>query len=596
MKESGSKPVYAMKTEKDVSIQMRDGINLAADVYRPDAKGKFPALLAYGPYGKELQSLVLTFPPQSRPSPLWDGAIEAGDTNYIVPRGYVHVIADARGTGHSEGECCGIYGVGGGYEGRDCYDLVEWIAKQAWCDGNVGMVGISYYATAMILAAAEHPPHLKAIFAEGGHYESYDLGYHGGIMWLFPRASREGRGGDSGYALGHAASAMKKRLSRAAFEQRLKERLDDPDVKNYPNLFHILHYPDAHPLVIDFLLNPCNGPFYQESEALGKAGRVKIPTHLSVRWGRGWTVEGTIACYDRVRGPKKIELHPLPPMQERPFHELHDLMIRWYDYWLKGIDNGVMDEPPIKIFVEGIRQWRYEQEWPLARTEWTKFFLRPHGKLSREPEPLPAASAAPDGFYQAPLTVTQTISSLKWSTGPLAEDTEVTGPSALTFHASIDTDDTNFILKLYDVDPHGKRTQLTTGWLKASHRELDKSQSKPWFPCHPHMRSIPVVPGEINEYAIRIFSMSNVFKAGHRIEIELSSLEPFHDAAIALLPPDSFHLPSSRATTHKIYRDQDHPSHLLLPVIPKKSAVAAQQTTVSSPASSRRRPHRNRTT
>ncbi|UCH08855.1 MAG: CocE/NonD family hydrolase, partial [Deltaproteobacteria bacterium] len=115
---------------------MRDGVRLALDIYRPEDKGKFPALLAYGPYGKELQALGLTFPPQARPSPLWDGCIEAGDTNYIVRRGYAHIVVDARGTGKSEGECCSIYGASGGYEGRDCYDLVEWIAQQPWCNGN----------------------------------------------------------------------------------------------------------------------------------------------------------------------------------------------------------------------------------------------------------------------------------------------------------------------------------------------------------------------------------------------------------------------------------------------------------------------------
>ena len=566
----GSKPVHGVRTEKDIFVKVRDGIHLALDIYRPDAKGKFPALLAYSPYGKELQTLTLTFPPQARPSPLWDGCIEAGDTNYIVPRGYVHVVADARGTGASEGECCAIYGVGGGYEGRDCYDLIEWIAAQPWCDGNVGMVGISYYATVQVFAAAEKPPHLKAIFMNGGHYESYDLGYHGGIMWLFPRASREGRGGDSGYALGRPYSAMRKRLSKKEFEKRLKERLDDPDVKNYPNLFHMLHYPDSHPLVLDFLLNPYNGPFYQESEAMSKADKVTIPAHVSVKWGRGWTVDGTIDCFQRMRGQKMLEIEALPPMQERPFHEFHDVMIRWYDYWLKGIDTGIMDEPPIKIFVEGIKQWRFEYEWPLKRTEWTKFYLRPRGRLLREPEPLPEDCVAPDGFYQATLTVTSTVQSLKWSTPPLLEDVEVTGPAALYLHVSIDTDDTNFIVKLYDVDPHGNRTQMSTGWLKASHRELNEKKSKPWLPHHPHTRSIPVVPGQIYEYAIRVFSMSNVFKKGHRIELERSSQEPFGDAAITLLPPDSFHLPSGRATTHKIYRDKNHPSHLLLPVVPVK--------------------------
>src|SRR5512135_1570902 len=127
-KAKGSQPIYQVKLEKDVYVPVRGGVRLCADVFRPDADGKFPALLAYGQYGKELEEIGLTFPPQARPSPLWDGAIEAGDTNYIVSRGYAHIVADARGTGKSEGECCGVYGAGGGYEGRDCYDLVEWIA------------------------------------------------------------------------------------------------------------------------------------------------------------------------------------------------------------------------------------------------------------------------------------------------------------------------------------------------------------------------------------------------------------------------------------------------------------------------------------
>jgi uncharacterized protein len=567
----GSKPIYGVMSKKDVFITMRDGVRIAADIYRPDAKGKFPALLAFGPYGKELEALAQTFPPQARPSPLWDGCIEAGDTNYIVPRGYAQIVVDARGTGKSEGEFCGVMGPGGGWEGRDCYDLIEWIAQQDWCDGNVGMVGISYFATVMILAAAEHPPHLKAIFANGAHFNNYELAYHGGIMWLFPRAALEGRGGDSGVAVKNATSVMRKKLSKEEFERLVRERLNDPDIKNYPNLYHILHYPDSHPMIIDLILNPFAGPFYRKAEPLSVAHKVTIPTHVSIKWGRGWNVDGTIDCYNAVKGPKMLEIEGLPPMQERPFHEFHDVMLRWYDYWLKGIDTGIMDQPPIKIFVEGSKQWRYEKEWPLPKTEWTKFYLRPHHKLSMEPEPLDAAYVPPDGWYQAPLPVTDIVHSLKYATPPLPEDTEVIGPMALNLYASIDTDDTNFIVRLYDVDPYGKKVLLTTGWLKASHRELDKSKSKPWRPYHPHTRAVPVVPGEVFEYAIVVHSMANVFKAGHRIELEIASLEPiFGDEFIGLLPPDALHLPSGRATTHKIYRDKGHPSHLLLPVIPKK--------------------------
>jgi len=151
----GSKPIYGIRSEKDVFVSVRDGVKLAVDIFRPDAEGKFPALLAYGQYGKELEEMALTFPPQARPSNLWDGGIEGGDTKYIVLRGYVHLVADARGTGKSEGECCGFIGTGGDWEGKDCHDLIEWIAQQPWCDGNVGMAGAVVIGFAIPFASWE---------------------------------------------------------------------------------------------------------------------------------------------------------------------------------------------------------------------------------------------------------------------------------------------------------------------------------------------------------------------------------------------------------------------------------------------------------
>lgn len=564
----GSKPIYGIITEKDLFVPMRDGIKVAVDIFRPDADGKFPALIAHGQYGKEVEEMALTFPPQTRPSNLWDGCIEGGDTKYIVPRGYVHVVADARGTGKSEGECVGFIGTGGDWEGKDCYDLIEWIAEQPWCDGNVGMTGISYLSSIMILAAAEQPPHLKALFCHGGHFDMYEFAYHGGICWLMPRAALEGRGGDSGVAWRNVTSAALKRQGREEFERRIQERLQDPDVKNYPNFVHMLNYPQPHPQFIDWIVNPLNGPFYQEGHPISKASRIKIPVHLSNKWGRGWTTDRTIDCYHELGGPKWLELQPYPPMQDRPWHEMHDQMIRFYDYWLKGIDTGVTKEPPIKVFVEGIKQWRGEKEWPLARTKWTEFYLRPRHRLMTEPEPLDAGSVPPDGFYQPPLTVTDQVQVLRYSTPPLREDTEITGPAALHIYASIDSEDTNFIIKVNDVDPFGNKYQATTGWLKASHREIDGTRSQPWRPHHPHTRAIPVVPGEIVKYSILIHGFSNVFKAGHRIELEIRSQEASDDPLAPLLPPDSGHLPSGRATFHKIYRDKDYQSYLLLPMIP----------------------------
>ena len=250
-----------MKIEKNVRISMRDGVHLAADIYRPAADGKVPALLALSPYGKELQALALTMPPQARPSPLWDGGIEAGDIRAVVEHGYAHVIADVRGTGGSDGELVGNYDLGGHGEGKDVYDLVEWIAQQTWCDGNVGMIGISYFATVQVMGAAEAPPHLKAIFVNGGHFDLYELCYHGGIMWLMPRASREGRGGDSGVAVRKVSNKSRRVYSPDEYQARIRTRLADPDIAHWPNMVHVLNYPETHELWMDFILNPHDGPF-----------------------------------------------------------------------------------------------------------------------------------------------------------------------------------------------------------------------------------------------------------------------------------------------------------------------------------------------
>ncbi len=563
-----SQPVHAkMKEIKDVFIPMRDGVKLACDIYYPDAKGKFPALVAFQAFGKNHEELAFRFPPQARPSQLWDGGLEGGDTRYLVARGYGHVIVDARGTGQSEGEYYGVMGAGKGGEGRDIHDVIEWIAKQSWCDGNVGMVGISYLAAMQVLAAGERPPHLKAIFPEGGHYDMYEMCYQGGIMWMMPRAFIEGRAGDSGIVMNKRTSYMKEHLSKKQFEQRIQERSNDPDIKNYPTFDQILKYPDFSPSWIDFILNPCDGPFYAKAKPANNFDKIKIPVHIGCQWGRGWVVDGTISGFLALKGPKKLVLRPAPPMQERPLPHFHDEIVRWYDHWLKGKDTGIMDGPPIKIFVHGINEWHDENEWPLARTKWTKFYLRSRNRLMSEPEPFDGDVVPPDGFYQAPLTVTSTAGSVRYKTLALQANTEITGPCALYLRASIDTDDTNWIIRICDVDPQGNRTVVTTGWLKASHRKVDAAASRPWAPHHPHTRSVPVTPGKIIEYPIKVYPFSNVFKKGHSIELDIRSVETETEVDPAM-PPEGGHLNSGRATTHKIFRDKAHQSYLLLPVIP----------------------------
>ena len=546
---------------------MRDGITLAADIHRPDAEGVFPVLVAFQPWGKDHDGFGLHFPRQRRPSPLWDGALESGDTRYLVPRGYAHLIVDARGTGASGGDLPGVMGAGGPGEGRDIYDVVEWVASEPWCDGNVGMIGISYLAAVQVQAAAQRPPHLKAIFPEGGHYDGYRHVYHGGILWQMPRAAMRGRGGDSSLAVKHPRSLTRERVGDEGYKRLIERRLAAPDFRYHPNYHQLLRYPELDPIWLDYLINNLDGDFWQGEGTLEeRVERIEIPVHLGVQVGRGWQLDETIEAFQGLRGPKQLAIRPGPPMQERPFNEFHDEIVRWYDHWLKGNDTGMLDEPPIRIEVHGGKT-RYYGEWPIPNTEWTEIYLRPCGGLSRDREGLDANDAPPDGYYQAPQRVSDQVGSVVYRTLPLQDDLELIGPAALNLWASIDTEDTNWIVTLSDLAPDGGAIKMTTGWLKASHRALDESRSEPWSPRHPHDAVVPVVPNEITLYAIQIYPIVHRLAAGHRLELEIKSTEAM-SAVDPMLPPESSHLNSALATTHKIYRDCDRQSHLVLPVIP----------------------------
>ncbi|KAE8765790.1 CocE/NonD family hydrolase [Georgenia thermotolerans] len=567
--ESGAQRI---RIRKDLRVPMRDGVELAADAYHGVEDKPRPALVALSPYGKELQALALTMPPQRRPSPMWDGCIEAGDIARVVAEDYVHVIGDLRGSGASGGEHIGNYNAGGVPLGQDAYDFIEWVAAQPWCDGNVGMIGISYFGSMQVYAAAERPPHLKAIFVSGGHYDFYETTYHGGIMWFMPRAAREGRGGDSGWAFtDRITSRMLETYSEEEIKERVARRLADPDIAAWPNLVHLLHYPKHHEAWFDIVMNELDGEWYEERNPINLAKNIDIPVYLQIDQGRGWTLDGTIELFNELQGPKRLDIGSYPPMQSRPWVEEHDKMFRWYEYWLKGIDNGVMDEPAVNVFVEGSREVVTAAQWPPKDVEYLPLYLRPRRKLSPQPELMGTEHAAPDGFYQAPLTVTDKVEILSWSTEPFAEPTELIGTGAAHLFAAIDQDDTNFILRLWDVAPGGSRQLITTGYLKASHRELDERTTE-GNPYHPHTRSVPVEPGAIEEYVLRLYPFAATFRAGHRLTVELSNNEPLVDEHNSLLPPDAFHLPVGRPVTHKIYRDAAHPSRLVLPFTTRPAA------------------------
>ena len=429
------------------------------------------------------------------------------------------------------------------------------------------MIGISYFGSMQVLAAAERPPSLKAIFVSGGHFDFYETTYHGGVMWFMPRAAREGRGGDSGWAFtDRVRSRMLETCSHEEVRARVEARLADPDVAAWPNLVHVLHYPTNHEAWFDIVTNELDGEWYEERNPVNLARNIDIPVWLQIDQGRGWTLDGTIELFEAIPGEhKRLSIGPYPPMQSRPFVEEHDTMFRWYDHWLKGIDNGVTDEPAVEVHVEGSRTYVTGDTWPPKPVSHRELFMRPRGKLSSEPEPMGPEHAAPDGFYQAPLTVTDTVATLTWSTEPFTEPAEMIGTGAAHLFVEIDQPDTNLILRFWDQAPGGGRQLITTAYLKASHRELDEERSTYGAPVHPHTRAVPVEPGVVEEYVLRVYPFAATFRPGHRLVVELSNAEPLADDHNALLPPDAFHLPVGRPVMHKIYRDAAHPSRLVLP-------------------------------
>ena len=582
-------PVYdQMIRDRDVAVATRDGVLLSIDVYRPDAPGRFPALLAFAVYNKDLQGpdMAEALPAQPAWSSLWAGLLEAGDTQYFVSRGYAHVIGSPRGVGKSEG---------GGSREWDCYDLIEWIAEQPWCDGNVGMVGISGFGAEQLAVAKQQPPHLKAIFpfdprGAYGFLGGFRDEYPGGVLHLFR------------YLIGHFSSFHQSKGKPGMLppdkEMFWQEAMNNPDYRILPHVHNVLVQKGQHmPAYFDVLIDP-----FDKEEAVAKSEaefpKIKIPTYTGSGW-YGYTykthLNGAQNWFREIDTPKKL-MFVGPAHLERPFHSFHNEILRWHDHWLKGIDTGIMDEAPVKFWVMGANEWRTAADWPPPEAEWTKFYLKSWERLS--PYPFLPSSVdtieSSDAFVQMPATHTNRVQGLRYMSEPLSTDLLVAGPIVLNLFASIDQNDTNWIVILSDVGPdvsvmtvrEGERAvpanlperELTRGWLKASHRAIDPARSKPGMPWHPLTREAwkPVPPGEIAEYAVEILSTANMFLKGHRICIDITSMDlPTGVGGATNAEYVPYHICSSRTTLHKIYHDAKRPSHLLLPVIPAPRSAAS---------------------
>jgi len=512
-----SKPIYTIGGEIDVSIPMRDGVKLAADIFRPSAHGqKFPALLAVSPYTRQLQRTVVPSPQN-----------EAGLTEFWVPRGYAHIVVDVRGSNDSEGS----WDMMGPKEQQDLFDLVEWIGQQPWCDGNVGMTGCSYFGWSQLMAAEQQPPHLKAIFAFDTAVDLYrDAYFHGGIFC-------------AGWTSFWFTSVRSLNLHGT--------RLKDPSGmwRHFKSILDLEY--------------PFDGPYYQERLTWTRLNRVQIPVYFVCDWEfyrlhlrgafEGWEGVGKL--------PKRMLIGPRP----RPFRPLgayHQEALRWYDHYLKGMDTRVMDGPPIQLYIPGLEHWRGEQEWPLTRTQWREFFLAGEaGKVERKL----VDSLGPDGFAAYDYDPSSPEArlgrpKLVYQSEPLDQDVEVTGPLALHLWASSTASDTDWFVSFKDESPDGQVRELTVGSLRASHRELDNSRSKPWRPFHPHTKADPLTPNQAYEFAIELRPTSNLFKTGHRLRLELASCDDQTNFMWR-------HEPLVIAARNTILEGRSYPSRLLLPVI-----------------------------
>ncbi len=548
-------PVDGVAVDRNVAIRMRDGISIRADVYRPDEPGRYPALYAVSPYQKDLAGLP------AYPAFLWR---ETGPIEWYVQQGYVYVLADARGTGASDQ---GVWEYFGPEEQTDLYDAIEWIADQDWCTGKVGMIGQSYFGMAQWSAAIQAPPSLTCIAPYDAKIDHYRDGqFHGGIpafglpiIWSF------------GVRYNHLNGPP-------GPESAARLKTD---------------------LVQAMLAHPTDDEFWRLRSPYWGLADSTVPTFSIGSWGKNALhLRGNLIGYELTSGPKKllveeagqpVRLGAVRAQQdfERPdFHE--KVLLPWYDYWLKGHDTGVMDGPTVTTFVSGIAEYVAWSEWPPEEIEYSNLYLRRgpsgavvslnDGSLSQEP-PLGGEGGTTYSYprqewHLGPVEFKPDGSSdptsqvLTWTTEPLEQDVMIAGPIAVVLYASSDQLDTDFFVKLWDQVPRGtgqnhRDVLLARGWLRASHRELDESRSTIGRPFHPHRDPKPIEPGKVYRFDIEVWPIAHVFMTGNRIRLQIAN----GDSSVT--DGNYSHFYGLKFGSDTILHDADHPSHVVLPIIPR---------------------------
>jgi putative CocE/NonD family hydrolase len=557
--------------ELDVPAPMRDGVVLRANVYRPP-EGRWPVLLTRLPYGKDLP-----------------GATAVLDPVQAARLGYVVIIQDTRGRFGSEGEFRPFE-----TEAEDGVDTIAWAAGLPYSDGQVGMYGLSYLGFTQWSAAVHQPPALKALVPFVTWCDPLNgLAFRGGALELGTTAHWGLQMGFDQLARQHRANPP---ALGAAFVSLARE-IDDLGSSGYAALplaeFAPLRRQPVLPAFFDRIAYPMDPAPLEPVNIAAKHDRVQVPTFNIGGWFDIFLAD-TIANFVAMRRhgqPTRLLIGPWSHTTYRnPVGELSfgfgsqasfinlqtdsgRLQLRWFDHWLKGIDTGMLAEPPIRLFVMGANVWRDEQDWPLARAAPTPFYLRTGGLLRTEaPEaeppdgytydpsnPVPthggALLIAPE-FAPGPLdqrSIEARADVLTYTTEPLEHDTEVTGPISVQLWACTSAPDTDFVARLVDVYPDGRAYNLTDGIIRARYRD--------------GLKESLLEAGQPYCMKIDLWATSNVFKAGHRIRLQITSSNfPRWDRN-----PNTGHPLGQdaelRTAEQTILHDREHPSQVVLPLI-----------------------------
>jgi predicted acyl esterase len=575
MSQAKSEVRDGMRIEWDAAVAMDDGVVLRADVFRPIADGKVPVILSYGPYAKGLAfqeayksawtRMTAAYPETAEGSSNKYQNWELVDPEKWVPDGYAIVRVDSRGAGRSPG----YLEVWSPREARDLHDCVEWAGTQAWSNGKVGISGISYYAMNQWHVAPLRPPHLAALIAWEGSSDYYrELARHGGILcdFLFSWYPRQcvklqhgmGEHGPRSQVTGEPVSGPE----TLPEDELAKNRADVPG---------------------DALRRRVMDDYYQaRTWAFDK---IDVPLLSAANWGgMGLHTRGNFEGFSRAGTKQKwLEVHGDTHFSHYYTNYGVSLQKRFFGRFLKGEDTW--NEPPVLLNIRRPGEkftLRRENEWPLARTNWTKFYLQPDGSLGAEPAQSDAQLA-----YQT------TADGLTFLTPPMSEEVEITGPVAAKLFVSSDTTDADLFLVLRLFDPSGKevtfigsndpRSPIGLGWLRASHRKLDPMQSLPHRPWHTHDEAWPLTPGEPVELDVEVWPTCIVVPPGYRLALTVRGKDYEFDGTDAAVPYAAYPMKGVGPFTHT--HPQDRPPeifggtntlhfgakqapYLLLPIIP----------------------------